>query len=78
MEQLHKEYERELDNNPLMHNKFELCPQLLKLGGVLGSGAYGIVRLGSLQDEFGNDKDVAVKMLKGETNDILSVPLSYR
>ncbi|XP_076235050.1 uncharacterized protein LOC143179621 [Calliopsis andreniformis] len=61
---LQKDYESEIGNNTLIQDKFELCPQLLKLHGVLGSGAYGVVRLGSLQDEFGNVIDVAVKMLK--------------
>lgn len=49
----------------LPHDKFELSPQQLKLKGVLGSGAYGIVRLASLQVEFGTTIDVAVKMMKG-------------
>lgn len=48
----------------LPHDKFQLAPQQLKLKSILGSGAYGIVRLASLQDEFGVT-DVAVKMMKG-------------
>ncbi|XP_020294315.1 tyrosine-protein kinase receptor torso-like isoform X2 [Pseudomyrmex gracilis] len=48
----------------LPHDKFELSPQQLKLKGLLGSGAYGIVRLASLQVEFGTTIDVAVKMMK--------------
>lgn len=49
----------------LSHDKFQLAPQQLKLKGILGSGAYGIVRLASLQDKFGTITDVAVKMMKG-------------
>lgn len=49
----------------LPHDKFQLAPQQLKLKGILGSGAYGIVRLASLQNEFGAIVDVAVKMMKG-------------
>lgn len=52
-------------NALLPRDKFQLCPQRLKLKGILGSGAYGIVRLASLQDEFGTVMDVAVKMMKG-------------
>ncbi|XP_011861811.1 PREDICTED: tyrosine-protein kinase receptor torso [Vollenhovia emeryi] len=48
----------------LPHDKFQLAPQQLKLKGILGSGAYGIVRLAALQDEFGVSADVAVKMMK--------------
>jgi len=54
-------------NTVLPHDKFQLCPQRLKLKGILGSGAYGIVRLASLQDEFGTVTDVAVKTMKGIT-----------
>ncbi|KZC06600.1 Fibroblast growth factor receptor 3 [Dufourea novaeangliae] len=61
---LHKDYESEFNNIPLVHDKFELSPKLLKLNNILGSGAYGIVRLGSLEDKFGNTTNVAVKMLK--------------
>jgi len=49
----------------LPRDKFQLPPQRLKLKGILGSGAYGIVRLASLRDEFGAVTDVAVKMMKG-------------
>jgi len=49
----------------LPRDKFQLAPQRLKLKGILGSGAYGIVRLASLRDEFGAVTDVAVKMMKG-------------
>lgn len=49
----------------LSRDKFEISPQQLKLKDVLGSGAYGIVRLATLQDEFGTVTDVAVKMMKG-------------
>jgi len=54
-----------VENILLPHDKFQLAPQQLKLKGILGSGAYGIVRLASLQDEFGTITDVAVKMMKG-------------
>jgi len=47
------------------HDKFQLNPQQLKFKGILGSGAYGVVRLASLQNEFGSIIDVAVKMMKG-------------
>lgn len=65
-----KDYKTEMNNISLIHDKFELSPKLLKLEGVLGSGAYGIVRLGSLEDEYGNVTEVAVKMPKGETYDL--------
>nr|XP_012144959.1 PREDICTED: tyrosine-protein kinase receptor torso-like isoform X3 [Megachile rotundata] len=51
-------------NTPLMNDKFNLCPKILKVKDILGSGAYGVVRLGSLQDQFNNTTSVAVKMLK--------------
>lgn len=51
----------------MLYDKFELDSQKLKLKGVLGSGAYGIVRLASFQDEFGVMTNVAVKMMKGIT-----------
>lgn len=62
-----RDYAIENGDNLLPYDKFELNPQKLKLKGVLGSGAYGIVRLASLQDEFGAMMDVAVKMMKGIT-----------
>lgn len=46
-------------------DKFDLSPKLLTIKEILGSGAYGVVRMGSLQDTFNNIMDVAVKMLKG-------------
>ncbi|XP_043255159.1 tyrosine-protein kinase receptor torso-like [Colletes gigas] len=61
---LDKDYTTDINNYPFIHDKFELRSKLLKLYGVLGSGAYGIVKLGSLRDEFGNVNNVAVKMLK--------------
>ncbi|XP_076637189.1 tyrosine-protein kinase receptor torso-like [Colletes latitarsis] len=63
---LDKDYTTDIimTNYPFIHDKFELRSKLLKLYGVLGSGAYGIVKLGSLSDEFGNVNNVAVKMLK--------------
>lgn len=57
------------DETLLSHDKFEISPQQLKLKDVLGSGAYGIVRLATLQDKFGAVTDVAVKMMKGITMD---------
>ncbi|XP_077265427.1 tyrosine-protein kinase receptor torso-like isoform X3 [Temnothorax americanus] len=48
----------------LPRDKFQLTPQQLKFKGILGSGAYGIVRLASLQDDVGAIADVAVKMMK--------------
>ncbi|XP_017793592.1 PREDICTED: tyrosine-protein kinase receptor torso-like [Habropoda laboriosa] len=54
-------------NDPIaltLTHEYELCPKLLKLKGVLGSGAYGVVRLGSLQHKSNNITEVAVKMLK--------------
>ncbi|XP_046812856.1 tyrosine-protein kinase receptor torso isoform X2 [Vespa crabro] len=45
-------------------DKFELSPKKLKLRNILGIGAYGIVRLGTLQDDFGIVINVAVKGLK--------------
>ncbi|XP_076226455.1 tyrosine-protein kinase receptor torso-like isoform X3 [Nomia melanderi] len=64
MKLLHTDYDTEFNCSRLVHDKYELCPKLLKLNHVIGSGAYGVVRLGSLQDKFGNSTDVAVKMLK--------------
>lgn len=62
---LKRDYAVENGDTLLPYDKFELNSQKLKLKGVLGSGAYGIVRLASLQDEFGDITDVAVKMMKG-------------
>lgn len=62
---LNRDYAVENSDTLLPHDKFQLAPQRLKLKGILGSGAYGIVRLASLQDEFGAIVDVAVKMMKG-------------
>lgn len=64
---LKRDYAIENGDTLLPYDKFELNPQKLKLKGVLGSGAYGIVRFASLQDEFGAMTDVAVKMMKGIT-----------
>ncbi|KYN45094.1 Fibroblast growth factor receptor 3 [Trachymyrmex septentrionalis] len=63
---LNRDYAVENNDTLLPHNKFLLAPQRLKLKGILGSGAYGIVRLASLQDEFGAITDVAVKMMKDD------------
>ncbi|XP_011067283.1 PREDICTED: tyrosine-protein kinase receptor torso [Acromyrmex echinatior] len=63
---LNQDYAAENSDTLLPHNKFLLAPQRLKLKGILGSGAYGIVRLASLQDEFGAIADVAVKMMKDD------------
>ncbi|XP_072764548.1 tyrosine-protein kinase receptor torso-like [Anoplolepis gracilipes] len=63
---LKREYAVKNADTLLPYDKFELNPQKLKLRGVLGSGAYGIVRLASLQDEFGAITDVAVKMMKDD------------
>lgn len=62
---LKRDYAVENSDILLLHDKFQLAPQQLKLKGILGSGAYGIVRLASFQDEFGVIADVAVKMMKG-------------
>ncbi|KAG7200074.1 hypothetical protein KM043_000521 [Ampulex compressa] len=53
---------------PAASDKFELDPRRLKLKGILGSGACGIVRLGSLKNEHDEPMDVAVKMLKDNPN----------
>ncbi|CAL1681905.1 unnamed protein product [Lasius platythorax] len=63
---LKRDYAVENGDTLLLYDKFELNSQKLKLKGVLGSGAYGIVRLASLQDEFGDITDVAVKMMKDD------------
>ncbi|EZA58397.1 Fibroblast growth factor receptor [Ooceraea biroi] len=63
---LKRDYTAENAETLLPHDKFQLCPEQLKLKGILGSGAYGIVRLASLQDEFGTVTDVAVKMMKDD------------
>lgn len=62
---LKRDYAFEKSDNLLPCDKFEINPRQLKFKDVLGSGAYGIVRLASLQDEFGAFTDVAVKMMKG-------------
>ncbi|XP_043278573.1 tyrosine-protein kinase receptor torso-like isoform X2 [Venturia canescens] len=51
-----------------MIDKFELRPSQLTIKQILGSGASGIVRLGSLLDSKKNMIDVAVKMLKDKPN----------
>lgn len=61
---LNRDYAVENSDTLLPHDKFQLAPQQLKLKGILGSGAYGIVKLASLRDEFGAITDVAVKMMK--------------
>ncbi|KAL6428664.1 hypothetical protein ACFW04_007932 [Cataglyphis niger] len=63
---LKRDYAIENGDTLLPYDKFELNPQKLKLKGVLGSGAYGIVRLASLHDEFDAVTDVAVKMMKDD------------
>ncbi|XP_029169749.1 tyrosine-protein kinase receptor torso-like [Nylanderia fulva] len=63
---LNRDYAVENGDTLLPYDKFELNPQKLKLKGVLGSGAYGIVRLALLQDEFDTITDVAVKMMKDD------------
>lgn len=60
-----RDYAIESGDTLLPRDKFEISPQQLELKDVLGSGAYGIVRLATLQDEFGAVTDVAVKMMKG-------------
>ncbi|XP_050456394.1 tyrosine-protein kinase receptor torso-like isoform X1 [Cataglyphis hispanica] len=63
---LKRDYAVENGDTLLPYDKFELNPQKLKLKGVLGTGAYGIVRLASLHDEFDAVTDVAVKMMKDD------------
>ncbi|XP_032676014.1 uncharacterized protein LOC116846385 [Odontomachus brunneus] len=63
---LKQDYAVENGETLLSRDKFEISPQQLKLKDVLGSGAYGIVRLATLQDEFGTVTDVAVKMMKDD------------
>ncbi|XP_017758220.1 PREDICTED: tyrosine-protein kinase receptor ver-3-like [Eufriesea mexicana] len=60
-------YDPEINNSvslTLTNDQYEFRPKLLAIKSVLGSGAYGIVMLGSLQEKFDNVIDVAVKMLK--------------
>ncbi|XP_048509521.1 tyrosine-protein kinase receptor torso isoform X3 [Athalia rosae] len=45
-------------------DEYEIDPELLEIKRVLGRGAFGIVRLGSLRDNRGHYTDVAVKMLR--------------
>lgn len=52
------------ENNSLPLDKFELSPKKLQLRDILGRGAYGIVRFGTFQDDFGVVSNVAVKGLK--------------
>lgn len=65
--------EFEKQDHPLrsMIDKFELRPSQLTIKQVLGSGASGIVRLGSLRDSNKKTIDVAIKMLKGKCASVL-------
>lgn len=53
----------------LLKDEYDLNPDNLQIQNILGSGAYGIVRLGLLQDNTGKLIKVAVKTLKGNTHE---------
>ncbi|XP_046616724.1 tyrosine-protein kinase receptor torso-like isoform X1 [Neodiprion virginianus] len=45
-------------------DEYEISPDRLEIKIVLGSGAFGVVRLGSLRDDRGQTTPVAIKMLR--------------
>ncbi|XP_046752582.1 tyrosine-protein kinase receptor torso-like [Diprion similis] len=45
-------------------DEYEINPDRLEIKIVLGSGAFGVVRLGSLRDDRGQTTPVAIKMLR--------------
>ena len=59
----------EKETSPMPMDRLEIRPDKLKIKGVLGSGAYGIVRLGRYQILEDHAIDVAVKTLKGTFRD---------
>ena len=62
----------ELEKNslPIPKDTFEIHPGQLKIEHVLGSGTFGIVRLGCYQISDNHAIDVAVKTLKGTFQNI--------
>ncbi|XP_066599165.1 tyrosine-protein kinase receptor torso-like isoform X2 [Prorops nasuta] len=64
VEDYQKSSGKELDKIP--SDKFELNPNQLEMKNILGSGAYGIVRLGLLKIKCGKTIQVAVKTLNDD------------
>ena len=58
-------FESEEKSLPMEKDRFEIRPDQLKIKNILGSGASGIVKLGSYQMSENLAIDVAIKTLRG-------------
>ena len=61
--------ESQKESLPMPIDRFEIRPDQLKINGVLGKGAYDIVRLGRYRISENQGIDVAVKRVKGTFRD---------
>ena len=61
--------ESQKESIPTPIDRFEIRPDKLKIKGVLGRGAYGIVRLGRYRISEDQGINVAVKTIKGTFRD---------
>ena len=61
--------ESQKESLPMPIDRFEIRPNQLKINGVLGKGAYGIVSLGRYRISEDQGIDVAVKTVKGTFRD---------